>query len=149
MPPDGPTSSALISSGIVLIAVFLGLRQWYERRARESDLSEFDRRYFFRQDVRRAVGVAVMIILAAGLFIGSRMPPKVGGAANIAFVQTWLVIIGLIVVMLGLAMIDWIATRVYARRQRRELASERVRILREVLRKEPSDHPADSEQALD
>ncbi len=114
MPPDGPTSSALISSGIVLIAVFLGLRQWYERRARESDLSQSDSRYFFRQDVRRGVGVAVMIILAAGLFIGSRMPPKVGGAANVVFVQTWLVISGLIIVMLGLAMIDWIATRLRA-----------------------------------
>jgi hypothetical protein len=148
MPVDLASSSLLISSGIVLIAVFLGLRQWYERRARESDLSETDRVYFFRQDVRRGLGVVVMLLLAVGLYIGSRIPPKVGDGANLIFIQVWLAISGLIVVMLVVALFDWIATRVYARRQRRFLASERLRILREAVRKEPGDRPADSDHAL-
>ena len=150
MPPDGPGSnSALISSGITLIAVFLGLRQWYEWRARESDLSDRDRRYFFRQDVRRGLGVAVMLILAAGLYFGSRIPPKVGGHANLIFVQVWLAISGLIIVMLGLALLDWIATRLYARRQRRVRSRRNDgRILRETLPKEAVDRPAESEHAL-
>jgi hypothetical protein len=147
--PDQASSSLLISSGITLIATFLGLRQWYERRARETDLSDLDRGYFVRQDLRRSLGVAVMLILALGLYVGSRLPPKVGGAASLVFVEVWLAISGLIVVMLVLALVDWIATRVYARRQRRYLAAERLRLLREAIRKEPGDPPADSERALD
>jgi hypothetical protein len=147
--PDLASSSLLISCGIAMIAVFLGLRQWYEWRARESNLSDLDRGYFLRQDLRRGVGVAVMLILAAGLYIGSRVPPKVGGAASLVFVEVWLAISGLIIVMLGLAVLDWISTRVYARRQRRFLASERLRLLREAIQQKPDDRSSDSEHALD
>ena len=149
MPDDLASSSLLISSGITLIAAFLGLRQWYEWRAREPDLSDRDRGYFFRQDVRRGLGVAVMLILAAGLYFGSRIPPRVAGHANLIFVQVWLVISTLIIVMLGLALLDWISTRLYARRQHRSLASERRRILRETLRKKQVDRPSESERASD
>jgi hypothetical protein len=149
MPDDLASSSGLISSGVTMIAVFLGLCQYYERRAREPDLSDADRTYFVRQDVRRGVGVVVMLILAAGLYVGSRLPPKVGNAANLLFVQVWLAISGLIVVMLGLALLDWIALRRYARRQRRFLAAERLRILKETLPKKPLDQSSESERALD
>jgi hypothetical protein len=149
MPDDLASSSLLTSSGITLIAAFLGLRQWYERRARESDLSDRDRVYFFRQDVRRGLGVAVMLILAAGLYFGSRIPPRVAGHANLTFIQVWLAIVSLIMVMLGLALLDWISTRLYARRQHRSLASERERILRETLRKKYVDRPSESEHASD
>lgn len=149
MPDDLASSSLLLSSGIMMIAAFLGLRQWYEWRARESDLSDRDRHYFFRQDVRRGMGVAVMLMLAAGLYFGSRIPPRVAGHANLTFVQVWLAIISLILVMLGLALLDWISTRLYARRQHRSLASERQRILRETLRKKHVDRPSESEHASD
>jgi hypothetical protein len=45
MPParDLASDSLLISCGLVLIAAFLGLRQWYESRAREADLADDDR----------------------------------------------------------------------------------------------------------
>jgi hypothetical protein len=149
MADDVASSSLLISSGITLIAVFLALRQWYEWRARAGDLSDRDRRYFFRQDVRRGLGVAVMLILAGGLYFGSRIPPQVAGRANLTFVQIWLAITGLIVVMLGLALLDWISTRLYARRQHRDLASERRKILHETLRKPLGDQKPDSEQPAD
>ena len=149
MPDDLVANSLLISSGVAMIAVFLGLRQWYEWRAREQDLSEHDRRYFFRQDVRRGLGVTVMLILAAGLYFGSRIPARVDGHANLTFVQVWLAIISLIIVMLGLALLDWISTRIYARREQRALASERQRILRETLRKKLVDRPSESEQVSD
>jgi Ni,Fe-hydrogenase I cytochrome b subunit len=149
MPDDLVANSLLISSGVAMIAVFLGLRQWYEWRAREQDLAEHDRRYFFRQDVRRGLGVAVMLILAAGLYFGSRIPAQVDGHANLTFVQVWLAIISLIIVMLGLALLDWISTRIYARREQRALASERQRILRETLRKKLVDRPSESEHVSD
>jgi hypothetical protein len=149
MPDDLASSSVLISSGITLIAAFLGLRQWFEWRARDGSLSDQDRGYFFRQDVRRGLGVAVMLMLAAGLYFGSRIPPKVDGHANLTFVQVWLAIGGLIIVMLGLALLDWISTRLYARRQHRFLASERRKILRETLRNIREDPSSESEQASD
>jgi len=67
---DLASTSMTMSFGIALIAAFLGLQQWYERQARESDLSDRDRHYFW-QDVRRGIGVAVMLMLAAGLSIGA------------------------------------------------------------------------------
>jgi hypothetical protein len=146
---DLAANSLFISSGVALIAVFLGLRQWYEWRAREPELSDRDRGYFFRQDVRRGLGVAVMLILAAGLYFGSRIPARVGGSANLTFVEVWLAIISLIIVMLGLALLDWVSTRLYARRQRRDLAAERQRILRDTLRKTQVDRPFQSEDASD
>jgi hypothetical protein len=149
IPEDLASSSSLISSGITLIAAFLGLRQWYEWRARDTDLTEYDRGYFFRQDVRRGLGVAVMLILAAGLYFGSRIPPTAGGRANMTFVRVWLAISGLIIVMLGLAMLDWIATRLYARRQHRDLASERRKILRDTFRRNAQDGTSESEQGSD
>ena len=112
---DLASTSLMISLGIALIAVFLGLRQWYETQARESDLSEFDRAYFARQDVRRGLGVALMLILAAGLSIGARIAPRVNGRANLTFVEIWLGEIALLFVLIALAGLDWLATRRYAR----------------------------------
>ncbi len=126
-------ASLMTSAGITLIAVFLGLRQWYERHAREQDLSSDDRDYFQRQDIRRGIGVAVMLAIAIALAVGARIPHKVGGQANWAFIEIWLVVSSLIVVLLLLALIDWIATRSYARRIRRSLARERIEMLRDTL----------------
>jgi hypothetical protein len=136
--PDLASSGLLMSAGITLIAVFLGLRQWYESRAREADLSELDRTYFVRQDRRRGLGVAIMLILALEIGIGARMEPLIAGKANLSFVQVWLVVIVLILVLLVLALLDWLATRSYARRLRRSIARERVELLRQVFRKSAS-----------
>jgi magnesium-transporting ATPase (P-type) len=146
---DLASNSLLISSGVAMIAVFLGLRQWYEWRARETELSDLDHRYFARQDVRRGLGVAVMLIIAMGLYFGSRMPPKVAGHANLTFVLVWLAIIGLIIVMLLLAFLDWLSTRLYARRHSRSMARQRLQLLRETLRKTRGDRAADQESRPD
>lgn len=152
MAADLASSSLRISSGVALIAVFLGLRQWYEWRTREPALPDLDRGHFFRQDVRRFLGVTVMLILALGLYFGSRIPHKVAGRANLTFVEVWLAIVALIVVLLVLALLDWVSTRSYARRQRRSMARERQQILRDVLRKghvPNGDPPSEKEQGSD
>ncbi len=150
MPParDLASDSLLISCGLVLIAAFLGLRQWYESRAREADLADDDRVYFRRQDRRRALGVAIILVLAAGLSLGSRMPLKLQGQANIAFVEVWAGVIALIVVLMILAMIDLLATRRYAQRQRRSMAQERIRLIRDAIRETlaPPDRAADDDE---
>jgi hypothetical protein len=128
------SDSLALSLGITLIAAYLGLRQFYERRSREPDLPEADRDYLLRQDVRRSLGVAVMLILAAGILIGSRIEPRIEGRANLAYLEVWLGVIGLLVMMITLAGLDWLATSRYARRQRRFLAEERTKLLHDVNR---------------
>jgi len=152
MAADLASSSLRISSGVALIAVFLGLWQWYEWRARERDLSDLDHGYFFRQDVRRGLGVAVMLILALGLFFGSRIPHKVARSVNLTWVVVWMAIIALVVLLLVLALFDWVSTRSYARRQRRSMARERQKIVRDVLRKGHIPHgelPPESDRGSD
>jgi len=131
---DLASTSLMMSLGITLIAAFLGLRQWYEKQAREPDLADADRRYFSHQDVRRGAGVAVMLLVAAGLSIGARIEPRVNGTLNLAYLGVWLGVLGLLVVMITLAGIDWLATRQYARRHRRSIAEERIRLLLEIGR---------------
>ena len=137
MPDDLASSSLLISSGITLIAVFLGLRQWYEWRARDGEPLRPRPELFLPP--RRAPGARGRgdVDPRRRTLLRLAHPPKVAGHANLTFVQVWLAIIGLIIVMLGLALLDWISTRLYARRQHRYLASERRRILRETLAKKP------------
>ncbi len=161
-----PTTSGLASTSLMLsvavaaIAVLLGLGQWWEHRARSADLSDADRKHFFWQDLRRIIGVLLMGILAAGIYIGSRIPPRISdfpldadfkqsieafagawvvtwinGQANPRFAALWFVTIVTLLVLLALALFDWRATRRYARRQRLALASERLEILRETFRR--------------
>ena len=172
-----PTSSSLASTSLVLsvavaaIAVLLGLSQWWERRARAANLSDADHKHFFRQDLRRAVGVLLMLILAVGIYIGSRIPPKVSdfpldiefkqamravagawvvtwinGEASPHFVAIWFVVIVLLVTLLALALFDWRATRRYAFRQRQALAGERLEILRETFGQADADRNGSTEE---
>jgi hypothetical protein len=131
-------ASLMTSVGITLIAAFLGLRQWYERQAREQDLPSDDRAHFEREDRRRAIGIAVLLLIAVALSVGARIPHKVAGQANGLFIAFWPVVFALIVALLFLAFFDWIATRNYARRHRRSMARERIDLLRDTRRQSSS-----------
>ena len=50
-------ASRALAAGLALIAAFLGLRQWYERRARSQTLSSADQSHYARQDYRRWAGI--------------------------------------------------------------------------------------------
>ncbi|HZW32994.1 MAG TPA: hypothetical protein VFF52_19925 [Isosphaeraceae bacterium] len=159
------TSSLVLSIAVAAIAVALGARQWFERAAREPSLPSEDRKHFARQDLRRWIGVALMLILAVGIFAGSRIPPSVpafpmeegvrqgwqalAGAwiepvilsrVNLRFVLVWTGLILLLPALLVLALFDWLATRRYAQRQRRSMAHQRIEILRQTLRPADSHH---------
>jgi hypothetical protein len=151
-------TSLALAAVIATCALLLGLRLWWERRTREAGLSVPDRRHFLLQDLRRAVGILLMASLALGIYVGSRLPtfvvePKeprefgpgefTAGAAIVAapeahpnrrFLVIWLAVFASVVLLLGLAMIDWISTRRYAARQRRNMHQERLEILRETMR---------------
>lgn len=133
-PPHSATAGLVVSLAVVSVAVVLALRQYREWLGREDDLSEADAKHFARQDMRRGIGVGVMVLLAPGLSIGSRLEPRVGGRTNPMFVPVWLGIFVLIFALLVLALLDLIATRLYARRHRRVLFEERIEALRDEYR---------------
>ena len=147
MPPvnDLPSASLALAAGLSLISLFLGLRQWYEWKARESELSVADQRHFSRQDLRRGTGVAVLLAIALLVLAGSRVEPQLQGRSNLLFLQIWVAILALILVLLILALADWAATRTYARRHRRELLRESIEALRRGARDIPSDRFPDQQ----
>ena len=130
--------SVVVSSLVIVTAALLAAHQWHQRRDRGGTLSGLDASYFSRQDVRRGMGVVVMVLLALGLAFGARLNARVGGRANPVFVQVWLGVFILIFTLLCLALFDWVSTFLYARRQRRTMARERVELLRQLLRHTPA-----------
>jgi hypothetical protein len=150
-------TSVVLSVAIAAVAAILGLRQASERRTREPSTSEADRNHFSRQDLRRGLGVAALLLLALGILVGSRLEPRVridrheariegdqpapadepakrppASRANLRFVGLWVGVIALIPILLTLALLDLLATRRYAERHRRTLARERIELLREL-----------------
>jgi hypothetical protein len=119
-----------MSSFVVVVAGLLGWKEWHDRRARDSDLSPEDSRHFGHQDLRRAIGIVVMGLLAVGLFVGSRIPPRIANKTNTQFLGIWLGVFLLILFLLGLALIDWFALRIFARRHRDQILRERIELLR-------------------
>lgn len=132
---------------VVAVAAILGLSVWWDRRTRKPGLFLNDYRHFVLQDIRRIVGIICLALLAPGLYFGSRVPVFVAEPVppgqpapaqavlhpNRVFLGIWLSVFVLVAVLLALALIDWVATRRYARRQRSAMSVERLDILREGL----------------
>jgi hypothetical protein len=133
--PDATGPASLILAAVVFAAaVFLGYRQWRDIRVRPDGLTPGDEGHFARQDIRRALGTIVLLILAVALAIGGRMPPKVNGVANEKFVLLWSGVILLMLVLVVLAGLDWISTRLYWRRHRQKLTDEGLSIMEAEIR---------------
>ena len=138
-------TSLALAVAVGLVATLLGLRLWWERADRDRHLPADDRNHFILQDLRRAVGIALMAFVAFGVYVGSRLPSRIvrpvaaqGASAmeahpNRRFLALWMGVFAAVVILLALAMIDWLSTRRYARRHRREMDRERFEILRETL----------------
>jgi hypothetical protein len=124
----------ILALGMVVVVVGLLAWQMLDIRRREPDLSEEDRYHFRRQDVRRGVVAVVMLALAAGIYLGSHTPHRLHGRPNPLYLEIWVVVFGLLILLLALALIDWLATRRYARRHRSAIVREGLSILREEMR---------------
>lgn len=139
MPPapaadaTGP-ASLVLAAFVLATAAFLAWRQWRDYAGRSPDLSRRDESHFARQDLRRVLGTIVLGLVAVGLALGGRMPAVVNGRANLKFVQVWSAVALLIVVLLVLALLDWVSTRLYARRHRQRLTDEGLSIVEAELK---------------
>jgi len=134
-PESDPASSGLfLSLGIAMIAAFLGLSQWYEWRARDLDLPERDQSHYRRQDLRRMAGVVLLLWLAIEIWAGSRIPHRIAKRPNPSFLFIWLSVGVKLIILLALAMLDLLHTRRYARRLRRSILLERLKLVRDARR---------------
>jgi cytochrome bd-type quinol oxidase subunit 2 len=132
------TSGAVLAGLVLVIASLLMLKQWHDRRGRGAGLSAADARHFARQDLRRVLGAVIMVVLAAGIAVGSQLPHRVAGRPNRWFIAIWTVLPVLILVLVGLALFDLIATRAYARRHRRALIEAHRALIARSLRGHPN-----------
>ena len=130
-------SSLALSVGVFVVALLLLAWQWLERRRRPTSASADDDAYFGRRDPRRLAVSGVMLALAAGIYFGGRIPHLRDGRPNVLFVEVWGVVFALILVLLALALVDWVATRDYANRQRKAIAEEGIERLRSELKARP------------
>jgi len=144
-----PSASFGLAAGLCLIALFLALREWYEHNAREPDLSPADNRHFWYQDMRRRLGVGVLLAIAVLALAGSRIQPRAAGRSNVLFVALWVLVLTLILVLLGLALADLLATRAYALRQRREMLRESIEAIRRQARQAAARSRAETDDPTD
>lgn len=129
MPPGNPLAMpSLVLSLLVLGAAGgLALYQWAERHRRDEDddLSDADLDHYRRRDIRRWRGIIVMALIGLAASTGAWINPRAGrDEARLVF-GAWVVVGALLLVLLGLAILDWIITTSYAIRQRHRLARER------------------------
>lgn len=124
----------ILAGTVMAVGAVFAVRQWLERRWRPADLPGADARHFARKDVRRLLGSAVMAAIALAIVASTRIDFRAGRAEGRLFAWTWMGILLGVVVLLALALLDWQANRLYARRHRRALAEERRALLEEIRR---------------
>ena len=126
---DMELASLALAGLVLLVAVLLGYREWRDRQRRPWDLADEDLDHFQRRDRRRSAGLSVLCILAVGIVVGSRTPPRIGPQPNSAFLLIWLGIFALISLLLMLAMLDWVDLRRYAQHKKKAIGREHLAII--------------------
>jgi uncharacterized membrane protein YphA (DoxX/SURF4 family) len=124
-----------MASGTTLVAIFLAGWQWHERRGRHAEWDPADRGFFRRQDLRRWVGIGMMLLLSVAIFAiepsAQSEAPQTG--RQIGQLANLVVLVALIAGLLSLALFDAMATYRFARHQRRELKQEHAKLMLDVI----------------
>jgi uncharacterized membrane protein len=120
------TVGSVIAASLVVLALGFGYRIWVERSRRDPALPVQDRTFFERQDRRRLAGSVLMLAIASSMGLGLALSPPTTRAEARTWGIAWLAASLFVCVLLVLAMVDWLAIRVYANRHRRALFRERL-----------------------
>jgi hypothetical protein len=127
--PGSPIGMALGAS-VAVLSVFFMFLQLRQRRVREERHSEEDASYFFFRDRRRWQVAGVLMAIGALMIAGSGFTPWDRNSGR-AWGLIWLGVSGLVMVLLSLAIRDWVSVRSYTGRLRREFLAERLEALRQ------------------
>lgn len=148
---DLSVTTASISLAVGVFSVSVALLFWlrFERANRDEDLSDADRLYYGRQDRRRNAGLAILLLLAQGIAISPQIDRRVAGRPSLLFLAMWLFLFLLILVLLGIAFFDMIATRAYAKRHRDEILRARNELFSQIERMARSDRIKDDSSNTD
>ena len=130
---DIEPASIALAAVVLLVAALLGYRERHDRRGRPDEQTGDDRDHFARRDRRRSWGLSILCLLALGVLVGSRTPPRLGIGPNPWFLAIWFGIFALIISLLALALVDWFDLRTYARRKKSAIGREQLAILQTEL----------------
>ena len=123
---DIEPASLALGVVILVVAALLGSSEWLDRLGRPTVLADDDRVHLQRRDRRRSFGLSILCVLALGIVIGSRLPIRNGPRANPWFLGIWLGVFCLILLLLGLALVDWVDLRRYAQRKKSAMGREHL-----------------------
>lgn len=146
-PPNPAATETWILSALVLaLAVFLGVRQWLETRRRESEqLVEAEARHLSGRDRRRWAVASILALIGVAMMASTAIPVRQSREAARLWAWTWVGALVLTVILLVLALLDWLASASEARRQVRDLSEEQQALLSEAIRAHREFRRKDSE----
>ncbi len=137
----GSSETLVVAAVILVLATAFGVRLWQARRHRfEEAVSEDDTRHYASRDRRRAGVATVLALIGLGMIATTGIDARRSPADARLWGWSWLGILALTIVLLVLALLDWLATVSYARRQVRALAEEHRSLLTEAIRHHASRH---------
>ncbi len=126
----GSSVGIMLGSSVVVLSIIFSYLQSREKRNRDVELSDEDSVHYIHQDRRRwqvagfLMAVGVLMILGNGFEPWDRESGRAWGLI-------WLTVSALVMVVLFLAIRDWLSVRSYAGRLRREFLAERLQALRQ------------------
>ncbi len=138
MPPQqtGGRETLLMAAVLMALAAFFAIQQWIEIRRRPYDVSDLDAEHFSHKDRRRYLVAGILSIISVAMVLSTRIDFRLGRPAYRLWSWTWLSILGLALVLLILALLDWKANRAYAMRHYRALIDEHRELLTQALRRQ-------------
>jgi hypothetical protein len=126
----GSVIGMALGVSVALLSVSFIVLQIHQERNREAELSDEDANHFFFQDRRRRWVAGLLMAIGVLMVAGSGFTPWDRESGR-AWGLIWLGVSGLVMVLLLLAIRDWIAIRSYTGRLRREFLAERLEALRQ------------------
>jgi len=126
----GSLLGLMLGSSVVVLSVIFSFLQLHQKRTRDEELSEEDSVHFFSQDRRRWQVTSMLTAIGVLMIVGSGFEPWDRSSGR-AWGLIWLAVSALVMIVLILAIRDWISVRSYAGRLHREFLAERLEALRQ------------------